>query len=306
MIIFLPILLLFSTPLVTPLYLSPRGAINNDEDWDSAVVKGRNLYAQLQSGCYPDKTDPITREQLVASGYKIGEAGDDSAWPPTFRKFSDLEDDSIKLLRLTEHEKAYWRTTLVRNYGSHGETYYSMEYSPRNGLITAFSIGKAADETVYWSDATFAMWQAVTAFTDTDIRRLHLIGQHDVINVLTLVLLHRLFAGRRDAVIRLLPNTDAFSALVGTPNVAGSVYFLMQHKRQLGFKTIASIVVFGRDPLDWWPPKVAGDGGPDIFLEIRDMPVLRNGGVRNSGDLSLDGIARLCGSRNSTSDASSQ
>lgn len=41
-----------------------------------------------------------------------------------------------------------------------------------------------------------------------------------------------------------LPGTDDFFAMLGTPNVRSSVYFLMDHLDQLG-KTIEKIVVNG-------------------------------------------------------------
>ena len=60
-------------------------------------------------------------------------------------------------------------------------------------------------------------------------------------------------------------NTDGFLALLGTPNGADSARLLMQHKRQLGHKTIFQAVVVGRYPDRWLY------NGPDVIFEIRDV-----------------------------------
>ena len=57
------------------------------------------------------------------------------------------------------------------------------------------------------------------------------------------------------------PGEEAFLALLGTPNGAGSVYLLMQHKRALGRKTIGRVVVV-RD---------GEDSGPHVVFEVRDL-----------------------------------
>ena len=66
---------------------------------------------------------------------------------------------------------------------------------------------------------------------------------------------------------------------------AGTVWLLMQHKRQLGFKVVSKVYVFGRNPAHW------GIGlGPDVVFEIRDVVA----GEEMNVTISDEGIAGHC------------
>lgn len=152
-------------------------------------------------------------------------------------------------------------------------TKYFNEYSPQNGLIAALFIRKAAGETVYWSDVAFAMWEAVTSFSGTNIKNLRFIAQHAISNAFTQSIIQRLVEGEPGQVKMYGQDAEAFLALLGTPNGAGGVHLLMQHKRQLGFKTVAMATVFGKSPDAWF------NEGPDVVFQLRDMPVPRISGA---------------------------
>lgn len=68
--------------------------------------------------------------------------------------------------------------------------------------------------------------------------------------------------------------TQAFYAPLGTPSGAGAAYLLMQHKRQLGVKTIARFTVFGKAQAQW------GKAGLDVVFEV--LGKVREEGGRNS------------------------
>ncbi|KAL8915424.1 MAG: hypothetical protein Q9172_006872 [Xanthocarpia lactea] len=247
-------------------------------NWDAAIRKGTILFQQLQSGCYPDTQNPIDREGLEAIGFTIRGEDQTNDWPPTFVKRSAMETKEVKMFKWTETEDAYWRArsvALSEGYAAESKTEtdfipwqdhtdYNNEYSPQNGLIAALDIKEAPDETIYWSDATFAVWEAVTAFSRTDIKNLRYIAQHAISNPFTQSIVHHIIGGKPSITKMFGPKTDVFLALLGTPNGADSARLLMQHKRQLGHKTVFQAVVVGSYPNRWLY------NGPDVIFEIRD------------------------------------
>ncbi|KAL8915043.1 MAG: hypothetical protein Q9171_000483 [Xanthocarpia ochracea] len=182
------IFLIVSTPLIFSLFvpsLPPLHAINQ-ANWDAAIRKGTLLFQQLQSGCYPDTQNPIDRKGLEAIGFTIRAEDQTNDWPPTFVKRSAMETKEVKMFKWTETEDAYWRARTETDFIPwQDHTDYNNEYSPQNGLIAALDIREAPDETIYWSDATFAVWEAVTAFSKTDIKNLRYLAQHAISNRFT-------------------------------------------------------------------------------------------------------------------------
>lgn len=270
------------------------------QDWHAAVTKGTQLFNQLQSGCSPDAINPIDREGLRAIGFRIG-TDEGSQWPPKFMGRSIFTSTQTKWFRWSDDAApAYWRTSVDRfckssflHYRSDqfkssceglkisrwlnsravpdstpwpDETKFSNEYSPRNGLIASLAATKSPAETLNWSDVTFAMWEAVASFSGRSPKELRFIAQHFVRHPFTLSIITRLVDGKPPGVIRLFgQETEAFFALLGTPFGAGAVYLLMQHKKQLGHKTISRVTLFGKSPNQW------SQYGPDIVFEIRDV-----------------------------------
>lgn len=66
---------------------------------------------------------------------------------------------------------------------------------------------------------------------------------------------------KAERMVSLRPNDEAFFAMLGTPNGAGSAYLLMQHKRVLGFKMFSEIVA-GFD----------FEGSPLMIFKAVDIP----------------------------------
>lgn len=138
--------------------------------------------------------------------------------------------------------------------------YYNM-YSPRNRLIAAITTNRIATEPIHWSDATFAMWAAITSTVGSDIKGLRYIGRSSVNNHFSKSIINRAHPRKSKGVKRFEAGEEAFLALLGTPNGAGSVYLLMQHKRALGLKTIVDAFVFRDGPFEW----------PHLIFEVADM-----------------------------------
>ena len=94
----------------------PSANLSYDDIWFTAISKGTILYRQLQSGCYPDKQNPITRVQLVAKGWSIGE-DDISEWPPRFDYQYAFRNFVMETMRWTRN-KHYWTTGLWTGDGN--------------------------------------------------------------------------------------------------------------------------------------------------------------------------------------------
>ena len=150
-------------------------------------------------------------------------------------------------------------------------TSFIIEYSPLNGMLSSISSRKAKAETVYWSDAFFAMWQAVTSFTQTNIKNLRYIGRIGVENEFTNSIIRRALlsnsSNEQDTIKTFAAGTPPFLALIGTPNGAGPAHLLMTHKRRLGHKSIAQVVLFEKHK-DY-------PAYPDLFFVVRDVPPRR-------------------------------
>ncbi len=96
------------------------------------------------------------------------------------------------------------------------------------------------------------------------IRHLESLAWAWIGNEFTLSIMHSALAkaqSRRIAILK--PGDEAFLATLGTPNGAGCVHLLMQHKQMLGFKTILRVVV-GYDGPTFQHPF--------IIFEVVDMP----------------------------------
>ncbi|KAM0794264.1 hypothetical protein BDR22DRAFT_714146 [Usnea florida] len=183
------------------------------------------------------------------------------------------------------------------------DTSYWGEYSPRNGLITALSTHKFPGDTLFWSDAAFALWQAISALKHTNVKNIRYIVQDDILNEITRAIVFQAVPDRSKEIAIFNHGTEEFQALLGTPNSAGGVYLLMEHKGVLGLKTISRIFVFldrTADPGEEWV---------GIVYEVQNMPsskdaqeVVKDGnGLSQSGfTLSLIHFNATCHALNSS------
>ncbi|KAK5119700.1 hypothetical protein LTR85_007276 [Meristemomyces frigidus] len=125
-----------------------------------------------------------------------------------------------------------------------------------------------------WSDVTSLCWQKLTQDTERANLRwiLHrYVSNKETVNMLAFVLRKKYPKmqplGRApdwDRRIKFTPGMDEFNALVGTPNVRGVAWLLIQHQSTFGRKTIVSITVYDPDP--------ASQYMPDMMIEIGPAP----------------------------------
>ena len=109
-------------------------------------------------------------------------------------------------------------------------------------MVGAYDVWRHKDDELHWSDITFAIWQGVTSMSGLDPKKISFIGQGTIKNVVSEAIIDRV-APLRTRVTTYVAGDVEFSALLGTPNGMGGVYFLMQHKQALGFKTISQVTI---------------------------------------------------------------
>lgn len=106
--------------------------------------------------------------------------------------------------------------------------------------------------------------------------------------------------------ITVEPDTDEYLALFASTQVKGIMWMLLQHREQLGKKTIKSISVF-KDDVTGEPGYDALHRGPSIYLELEDVQSesTQSGGVK-SEDAQSPGVqsARVRRADNSPGSAS--
>ncbi|KAL8820052.1 MAG: hypothetical protein Q9223_001658 [Gallowayella weberi] len=237
----------------------------SDTNFAIAIRKGDKLFQKLQSGCEPDAVNPVDIDSLRAIGYSIG-SDEKSQWPPNFEERSIFSSDQAQRFQWS-HMRGYWRTSVDRRYSPYwrDKTKYYNEYSPSNGLIAALAAFRAPHETLHWSDITFALWEATCAFARIRITNIRFIAAHSIQHDFTLSVINTLVENKPGEIRMWGAGTQSFSALLGTPTGARAVYLLMQHKRQLGFKTITKVTLFGKTQAQWLA------NGPDVVFEVANM-----------------------------------
>ncbi|KAI8930935.1 hypothetical protein NX059_011950 [Plenodomus lindquistii] len=100
-----------------------------------------------------------------------------------------------------------------------------------------------------FSDIAWLGWKYLTERNKADITNLRYFFTVGIVNIETLEVISRAMSQKHweaeDFPGHTFEPTDAeFSALLGTPNIQGFAYFLIQHKEQLGNMFISKIQVF--------------------------------------------------------------
>jgi hypothetical protein len=103
-----------------------------------------------------------------------------------------------------------------------------------------------------WSDVAYLAWERACKEANTDISNIRYFFRNQVVNRRTLEVIEQVLKrhGRsRDGIggwpgVHFDMSTDDGKAILSTPNGAGQAWFLAQHKRQLGIKTISKVQIW--------------------------------------------------------------
>ena len=128
-----------------------------------------------------------------------------------------------------------------------------------------------------WSDVVFLEWQqlCVAPSSKGDIKGLRYIFRLLISNPDSQALMSKALENV-GAKISQWPGQDfgrstkAFKALLGSPNGSGVAWLLINHKEQLGKKTVWKITVFRHEG-------AAEDADPSMLLWLEDVPVSADG-----------------------------
>ncbi|RHZ63559.1 hypothetical protein CDV55_106036 [Aspergillus turcosus] len=105
-----------------------------------------------------------------------------------------------------------------------------------------------------WSDIAFLNWQQQCTAAGASVSNLKAVIRFSIVNtdagsVIPQVTGGQTIGGYKNPMV-FQPGDPNFNALLGTPNASGVAWLLINHKAQMGIKTIASISLFrSKDPL---------------------------------------------------------
>ena len=136
------------------------------------------------------------------------------------------------------------------------------------------------------------MWEAVASYSGYNVMDLRFIAHWNISNPFTNYIINHLLGPQLGQIKLFGQDTEGFSALLGTPNGRGVPWLLMQHKRQLGFKTIARAAVIGK--------RQEGTDGPSMVFMLRDMPSPPRDDATNTTTTAVDDFTGLCCSGNNS------
>ena len=133
------------------------------------------------------------------------------------------------------------------------------------------------------SDATFLEWQRACEKTNTNLKTLKHIFLSVITTDATQQIVDKIYAEKTGFASRgwadfpvwnqrmtVEPDSDEFLALLASVQVKGIVWMLLQHREQLGQKTITKMSVF-KDEVTGEPGYDALHRGPCLYIELGDV-----------------------------------
>jgi hypothetical protein len=133
------------------------------------------------------------------------------------------------------------------------------------------------------SDATFLEWQRACEKTNANLKTLKHIFLSVITTEATQQVVDKIYAKKTGFASRgwadfpvwnqritVEPDSDEFLALLASIQVKGIVWMLLQHREQLGQKTITKMSVF-KDEVTGEPGYDALHRGPCLYIELGDM-----------------------------------
>lgn len=156
--------------------------------------------------------------------------------------------------------------------GRYANVYYAEEgliiadenYGPRNNKKIAQD-GQPYVKLAQWSDVVYLNWANQAG---SDVSGLKAVIRFSISNTGAQAIMDTVTGGATipgyKNPMKFESGTDNYNALLGTPNGSGVAWLLINHKSQLGIKTIKSISLFrSKEPL-------GGDPVTNMAFEIED------------------------------------
>ncbi|RHZ60825.1 uncharacterized protein CDV56_108825 [Aspergillus thermomutatus] len=246
------------------------------DNWDVYKEKGRRMHCAMNG------------DQEAANQY--GWVVDDDEDPDMAmgqdtlaNAFEELNIDAEKnfLVRI-DHSRAM---TVDGKPYKESEAYYQSLFNMKAGLIVADD-NKSPEymqknsnwkpeqfvPLKQWSDVIFLLWERAAREANSNVQNLEHIFRSIVINGDTLAIMRRAIGKPADfegwGELRPMkekgrtfrPGSDAYYALLYSPNGRGVGWLLIQHKAKLGLRTVSEITVFG-----------GSDGEPVMYFKIEPV-----------------------------------
>ncbi|RAK97355.1 uncharacterized protein BO80DRAFT_482409 [Aspergillus ibericus CBS 121593] len=268
--------------LFLELFTTLCSAADADDTYNTAVAKGNALYCLMSNTeegaqAYMETYKPGVAVSSPWTEYSSLETWGWQLWPAyTEGSYEDVLDNYMSVQldmdndggQAVEHRQNKDVTVDGTFYPLSGARYADVYY-PDDGLIVADEIygprnnkeigakGQPYVKLSQWSDVAWLNWAKLA----DDVTTLRAVIQFSVSNGVSEAVIEKVANGQKiggyKAPLKREAGTEDFNALLGTPNGFGVAWLLINHKSQLGIKTIKSVSVFrSKDPLPDGDPVV--------------------------------------------------
>ncbi|KAI9697391.1 MAG: hypothetical protein M1836_004669 [Candelina mexicana] len=220
--------------------------IKPQDAFSDSVDKGRRLFGKLQDA-RKTPNDRTGGDELL-KGYKSREPNGKDLLNPPF----DLVPELRKLNVKTDNQFRDVELVSGKNKLVFGDI-----YSPLQGVLIADNNDrrnddKPADQQLSLSEALFWEYHKLATEKDsTDIKKLHYLFRHNIINDETLEIIKLVYsrAGKDEDKagndLEFDHSVDDFFALLASPNGRAAAYILTDHAGALGSKDVTKVKVLG-------------------------------------------------------------
>ncbi|KAJ5638650.1 hypothetical protein N7528_001040 [Penicillium herquei] len=217
-------------------------------------------YSSLSTWGWTDKSNPVASYDQVLDKYIVNELELDTAGgiPVTHN-----QNEAVKVSNLEYPASGAMYSNVFYVDQGHGLIVADENFSPKSRAPEFEGKDIPYVKLRQWSDVVFLDWQNQCSKTQEDksvghgditnsnyfIRFKFSIVNGDAEEVIGYVTKGQTIGGYNNPMV-FNAGEDNFNALLGTPNGGGVAWFLINHKAQLGIKTLASISLFrSKDPL---------------------------------------------------------
>ena len=183
----------------------------------AAIIKGGDLLLKTQDQ-QPGDQRHISMADLQREGWSVGT-----------REQAVIPDDVVTALQIEGTQDCELITVVKQS--SRLLSVKSI-YCKSMGVIVAVDEYITDEETVRWSDITFAVWDELVTMKDP--RNIHWFVEYDIDNVKTIDLLYDTFGDMPEGQVHTAAReSDELKILLGNANGGGHAYFMFQHQLAL-------------------------------------------------------------------------